>query len=60
MVAASEGGLQKLMYGLNRTAEDYDIKVNTKKTKVMKVSRKGEGVINIIDGESLEQVQRFR
>jgi len=26
----------------------------------MKVSRKGEGVINIIDGESLEQVQRFR
>src|SRR6218665_1015865 len=40
------------MDGLNRTAKEYDMKVNIKKTKVMKVSRKGEGVINItIDGE---------
>src|SRR6218665_2092002 len=58
MVAGSEGGLQKLMDGLNRTAKEYDMKVNIKKTKVMKVSRKGEGVINItIDGEILEQVE---
>src|SRR6218665_1232915 len=49
------------MDGLNRTAKEYDMKVNIKKTKVMKVSRKGEGVINItIDGEILEQVVRFR
>jgi len=35
--------------------------VNIKKTKVIKVSRRGEGVINItIDGEILEQVERFR
>src|SRR6218665_1727726 len=55
MVAAAEGGLQKLMDGLNRTAKEYDMKVNIKKTKVMKVSRKIEGVINItIDGEILE------
>src|SRR6218665_829230 len=61
MVADSEGGLQKLMDGLNRMAKEYDMKVNIKKTKVMKVSRKGEGVINItIDGEILEQVERFR
>ena len=61
MVASSEGGLQKLMDGLNRTAKEYDMKVNIKKTKVMKVSRKGEGVINItIGGEILEQVKRFR
>ena len=61
MVAGSEGGLQKLMDGLNRTAKEYDMKVNIKKTKVMKVSRKGEGIINkTIDGEILEQVQRFR
>jgi len=61
MVAGSEGGLQKLMDGLNRTAKEYDMKVNIKKTKVMKVSRKGEGVINItIDGEILEQVEQFR
>src|SRR6218665_969827 len=61
MVAGSEGGLQKLMDGLNRTTKEYDMKVNIKKTKVMKLSRKGEGVINItIDGEILEQVERFR
>jgi len=57
MVAGSEGGLQKLIDGLNRTAKEYDMKMNIKKTKVMKVSRKGEGVITItIDGEILEQV----
>ena len=38
------------------------MKVIIKKTKVMKVSRKGEGLINlssmvIIDGERLEQVE---
>src|SRR6218665_293118 len=61
MVAGSEGGLQKLMDGLNGTAKEYDMKVTIKKTKVMKVSRKGEGVINItIDGEILEQVERVR
>ena len=61
MVAGSEGGLQRLMDGLNRTAKEYDMKVNIKKTKVMKVSRKGEGVINItIDGKILEQVERFK
>src|SRR6218665_2027180 len=61
MIAGSEGGLQKLMDGLNRTAKEFDMKVNIKKTKVKKVSRKGEDVINItIDGEILEQVERFR
>ena len=61
MTAASEGGLQKLMDGLNRTAKEYDMRVNIKKTKVMKISRRGEGEINItIDGERLEQVDRFR
>ena len=61
MVAGSEGGLQKLMDGLNRTAKAYDMKVKIKKTKVMKVLRKGEGVISItIDGEILEHVERFR
>src|SRR6218665_15698 len=49
------------MDGLNRTAKEYDMKVNIKKTKVMKVSRTGEGEISItIDGERLEQVDRFR
>src|SRR6218665_2304268 len=61
MTAALEVCLQKLMDGLNRTEKEYDMKVNIKKTKVMKVSRKREGVINItIDGEILEKVERFR
>src|SRR6218665_1606820 len=61
MVAGSEEGLQKLMDGLNRTAKKYDMKVNIKKTKVVKVSRKEGGVINItINGEILEQVEQFK
>src|SRR6218665_2601840 len=37
------------------------MKVNIKKTKAMKVSRKGEGEINVtIDEETLEPVDRFR
>ena len=54
---------QELMDELSRTAKGYDIKVNIKKTKVMKMSRKGEGKINITnddDEESLEQVDQFR
>ena len=45
------------MNGLNRTPKEYDMKVNIKKTEVMKVPRKGEGEI---DGDGLEQVDRFR
>src|SRR6218665_456134 len=53
-----KGGLQKLMDGLNRTAKEYDMKVNIKKTKIMKVSRKEEGVINItIDGEIVKRIR---
>src|SRR6218665_1374858 len=44
--------VKHLMKIMIRTAKEYDMKVNIKKTKVMKVSRKGEGIINItIDGE---------
>jgi hypothetical protein len=40
MVADSEKGMQKLMDGLVRVAEQYDTKVNVKKTKVTRVSKK--------------------
>jgi len=33
MIAASEGDLQKWMDGLNRTAKEYDMKVNNRKRK---------------------------
>src|SRR5207253_3578250 len=62
MVADSEDGLQKLMDGLVKAATSYDMKINVKKTKVMRVSRKGEGTVNIgvIEGVRVEQVDRFR
>jgi len=41
---------------LDRTAKESEMKVNVKKTKVVKVSSNGEGGINItIDGERLEK-----
>ena len=36
MVAGSESGLQEIMDRLNVTAEQYRMKINIKKTKVMK------------------------
>jgi hypothetical protein len=61
MVASTEFGLQQLMNGLVKTAKEYDMKLNIKKTKVMRVSREGDGGVNIInEGERLEQVQQFR
>ena len=61
MVASTECGLQKLMDGLVETAKRYDMKVNVKKTKVMRISRKGHGTINItIEGQQVEQVSKFK
>ena len=61
MVASSEAGLQKLMDGLVKAAKKYGMKINVKKTKAMRVSRKGEGDINIlIEGKRIEQVAKFK
>lgn len=60
MTAGSEVGLQKIMNGLNATALKYRMKINIKKTKVMRVSREG-GVVNItINGTKIEQVKSFK
>ena len=45
MVASSELGLQTIMDGLVRVAKQYDMKINVKKTKVMRISRTGVGDI---------------
>src|SRR4030088_503193 len=61
MVSSREAGLQRLLDRLVETAKTYDMKVNVKKTKVMKVSRQGKGDINIfIDGKRVEQVTSFK
>ena len=48
------------MDGLNTTSLEYGMKINIKKTKVMKVSKVG-GKVNItINGTKIEQVKRFK
>ena len=60
MIASSETGVQKIMNALNNTATKYDMKINIKKTKVMRVSRVG-GKVNItINGVKIEQVKSFK
>jgi len=61
MVANSESGLQKIMDCLNATAEEYGMKINIKKTKVMKVSKKvGDEISILINGKKIDQVQSFK
>ena len=56
-----KAGLQEIMDRLVTTAKTYDMKINVKETKVMKVSRKGEGIVNIlIEGQQVEQVATFK
>ena len=60
MVAESNKGLQKIMERLNETAEKYGMRINKKKTKVMRVSREGGGVVEVIlDGQKIEQVDKY-
>ena len=61
MVANTKAGLQSLMDSLNTTAKHYDKKINIKKTKAMVVSRNGgERVNTTVEGQSVEQVSKFR
>jgi hypothetical protein len=61
MVASTEEGLQKIMDSLVTTAKEYDMKVNVKKTKVMRVARTGGSTVTInIDGVRVEQVRKFK
>lgn len=38
MLAASQKGLQKMMDRLNKTSEEYDMKININNTKLMRIS----------------------
>ena len=46
MLDETESGLQIVMDRLSHTAEDYGMKINVKKTKVMKISKKVGGIVN--------------
>src|SRR6218665_2292860 len=61
-VAGKEDNLQRMMDRLNKTTTEHGMKINTKKTKVMKISRvEGEekNMKITIDGEEIEQVTEF-
>ena len=48
------------MDGLVRVAKQYDMKINVKKTKVMRISRTGEGDVTLfVEGQIVEQVAKF-
>ena len=60
MMAGSQEGLQKMMDRLNRISMEYDMRINIKKTKVMKISRGGTETVRItLNGELIEQVKNF-
>ena len=61
MVAETERGLQIIMNRLNDASKEYGMKINIKKTKVMKVSKQGGGNVNIVlNEERIKQVRKFR
>ena len=45
MVADTKSGLQKIMERLSATAEEYGMKINIKKSKVMRVSKSEGGKV---------------
>ena len=61
MTASSNEGLQKLMDGVDRAAEDYGMRINVKKTKTMVISKEGGKKVDIKIGQhKVEQVQQFK
>ena len=61
MVADSEKGLQEIMDKLVEVGRKYDVKINVKKTRTTRMSRRYGSVVNIvIEGNNVEQVKKFR
>ena len=62
MLARSVEDLQRMMDGLNRTTKAYEMEINTKNAKIMKVSWEEGEYKNMnltIDGVEKEQVTEF-
>ena len=60
MVASTEAGLQRIMDQLVSVSQDYGMRINVKKTKVMKISKEGTGKVNItVDTTRIEQVKEL-
>jgi len=62
MLAGSDSDLQRMMDRLNMVSVNYNMKINTKKTKVLRVSKGSESDnedSSLIAGEIIEQVKEF-
>src|SRR6218665_1601977 len=60
MVPKSHKGRQAMMDRLDRTSREYGMKINIKKTKVLKISKGKETMVRInIGGKEIEQVKEF-
>ena len=60
MITSTEEGLQEMVTQLNNTSEQYGMKINIKKTKVMKIGKLPSNLRISINGQILEQVTEFK
>ena len=60
MTANTERGLQRIMDETNRVVKSYGMKINIKKTKVMKIGRSPSNIRITVDGDILQQVEEFK
>src|SRR6218665_1830660 len=60
MLAGSLSGLQRMMDRLTMVSVNYNMKINIKKTNVLRVSKGSESAMKIVfAGEIIEQVKEF-
>ena len=61
MISNSNAGLQRIMDSLNDAGKRYGMKINLKKTKVMRITHlKNRTMKIIVEGKVLEVVQEFK
>jgi len=60
MTANMEKGLQKIMDETSNVVKQYGMKINIKKTKVIKIGRHPSTIKITVDGEILQQVEKFK
>ena len=61
MISNTNAGLQRIMDKLNETGRKYGMKINLKKTKIMRITHTTNKNIKItIDGKRIEAVEEFK
>jgi len=60
VTANTEKDLQKILDETSKVLKEYGMKINIKKTKVMKIERQPSTTKITVDGEILQQVEEFK